>query len=416
MSSAPRPEPDLADIAARIWRDARAANFRGFDPYDGLCTPAFSGLLARSRLLRLLVIQGVKRSLLDLRPLLRVEPGLNPKALALFLQGAAVWPALAGETSAREQLADLLVCLASRPDGAPALPDRAVQPGAAAGLAAGDLAYEGPVGWGYHFPWQAVAFLQPPHYPTVVVTGFVLEAFAAARHAALPSVTEAAARFVQESLHRHRDADGVCFSYSPRDRSRVYNASLFAARILARSAALGGSAADERATLANAAADWVARRQHPNGAWLYGEASHWQWVDGLHTGFVLETLAFIDETLGTRARQPAVERGVAWYRERLFSPKADALYFPGRMYPLDPHTFASAALTFLALRHAVPDGADFARAVLKRAVDRLWDDDRGVFVTRRSRLIKDRTPYLRWSQAWMFRALSDLLAREDSPS
>lgn len=416
MRPAPAPRPDLAGIAARVWRDAEVAGFRGYDPYDGLHTRALAPLLDRSRLMRLVIIQGVKRSPLNLRPLLRVRPGMNPKGLALFLGGAAELPSLAGATGAREWLADALVCLASRPDGSPARTGREVTPGAAARLAAGDDGCEGPLGWGYHFPWQAVAFLQPPHYPTVVGTSFVLDAFAASHHAVLPRIAEGAARFVLEALNLHRDADGVCFSYSPRDRSRVYNASLFAAKILARAASLGGPAADERAALARAAADWVVARQRADGAWLYGEAAHWQWIDGLHTGFVLETLGFLGETLGVSDWDDAITRGLAWYRANLFGPGDEALYYPARPYPLDPHTCASAALTLLALRRHAPDGAARARAVLERGAALLWSDRRGVFVTRRSRLVTDRTPYLRWSQAWMFRALSAQLAREASGS
>lgn len=416
MMAVPAPPPALAEIAGRLWRDAEATDFHGHDPYDGLHTRALSPLLDRSRLLRLAIIQGVKRSPLNLRPLLRVQPGMNPKGLALFLGGAAELPALSSAANAREHLADALVCLASRPDGTPARGDRVVQAGAAARLAAGEGDYAGPVGWGYHFPWQAVAFLQPPHYPTVVATSFVLDAFADVHHPALPRVLEGAARFVQETLHRQCDSDGVCFSYSPRDRSRVYNASLFAAKILARAAAAGGPAADERAALARAAADWVVARQRADGAWLYGEASHWHWIDGLHTGFVLETLGFLGGTLGVNAWDDAVGRGLAWYRANLFGPGAEALYYPAKPYPLDPHTCASAALTLLALPRHAPDGAALARAVLERGVARLWCGRRGVFVTRRGRFVTDRTPYLRWSQAWMFRALSAQLAREASGS
>ncbi len=402
-------------VAVRVWRDARGRGFRGHDPYDGLNAPRLAPLLDRSRLLRLVVIQGVKRSPWNLRPLLGVAPALNPKGLALFLRGAAELPALRAEAEAREQLADALVSLASRPDGTPVFPPREVVPGRAGRLARGDLALGGPVGWGYPFPWQAVAFLQPPHYPTVVATSFVVDAFAAARHEAAAVVLEAAARFVEESLHCHRDDQGVCFSYSPRDRSRVYNASLFAARVLARAAGAGGPAADRRAGLAAAAVDWVVSRQRADGAWLYGEAAHWNWIDGLHTGFVLETIGFVSEALGADRWDGAVERGLDWYRKNLFAPDGTALYHPGRAYPLDPHTFAQGALTFLALPYRTPDGAAFGRAIVERAIGSLWDDGRGVFVTRRGRLVTDRTPYLRWSQAWMFRALGALLALEAAP-
>lgn len=403
---------DLESVALRIWWAAEAAGFIGHDPYDGLNSPALTPLLARSRLLRLAVIQGVKRSPVNLRPVLGVRPGLNPKGLALFLQGAAALPALSGAHESRERLADMLVCLSSRPGGTPAFSHRAVRRGVANELATGRLTFPGAIGWGYHFPWQAVAFRQPPYYPTVVATSFVVDALAAAHHPASQPVTEAAALLVTNCLHHHRDQTGVCFSYSPQDQTRVYNASLFAAKILARSAALGGPDAAVHARLAADAAAWVAARQRADGSWLYGEADHWHWIDNLHTGFVLETLDFIGQTLGTELWSSAVDKGLSWYRAEMFEDDATACYYPGKGYPLDPHSFAQAALTFLALRRRGPENRSFARRILERAVALLWDGGRCVFVTRRNRFIADRTPYLRWSQSWMFRACSALLAVE----
>lgn len=412
----PRPTGDLEAVALRIWRGAEGADFRGHDPYDGLHAPALTPLLARSRLLRLAVIQGVKRSPLNLRPVLGVKPGLNPKGLALFMRGAADLPALSPAHEICQRLADMLVCLASQPDGAPAFGDRAIRNHAADEFATGKLTIPGPIGWGYHFPWQAVAFQQPPYFPTVVATSFVVDAFAAAGHPAARRITEAAAFLVTECLHRHRDHTGVCFSYSPRDETRVYNASLFAAKILARAAALGGSSAAAHAELASEAAAWVAARQQPDGSWLYGEASHWHWIDNLHTGFVLETLDFVGQALGTDIWSSVIESGLSWYRTVMFEDDATARYYPERRYPLDPHSFAQAALTFLALDRRDPENRTFARRILERAMECLWNADRGIFVTRRSSLLTDRTPYLRWSQAWMFRALSALLAVEAAES
>jgi len=404
--------PDFRAVAERIWEGASLGGFRGVDPYDGLNSRLLAPLLPRSRLLRLAVIQGVKRSPLNLRPLLRVPPGCNPKGLALFLIGASDAPGLPGAAGRIGWLADALVSAASRPDGTAVFGGRDPQTGIAERAGAGAAPLTGSIGWGYDFPWQAVAFLQPPYYPTVVATSFVLDALAACRSPAYSPAAEAAARFVTENLHCERLPEGVCFSYSPRDRSRVYNASLFGAKILARAAALGGPAAGERGELARAAAAFIVARQREDGAWLYGEAAHWHWIDGLHTGFVLETLGFLGEELAVADWDPAIRQGLAYYRRRLFAPDGTPRYWPDRPYPIDPHTAAQGALTFLALARHGTDHFAFARRILERAVAELWDDRRGGFVTRTSRFVTDRAVYLRWSQAWMFRALCRLVAIE----
>jgi hypothetical protein len=414
MTDASSDRARAAAIVRRVWHRAEAAGFRGPDPYDGLGSRLLAPLLPHSRLLRLAVIQGVKRSPIDLRPLLAVHDGINPKGLALFLHGIADWPAAAdGAAATATATGDRLLSLASRADGTPYFGGRAPRPGLVDAVASGEAACSEAIGWGYDFRWQARAFMQPPYFPTVVATSFVVDALAAAGSPAFPRVAAAAARLVDEQLHRRDDADGVCFSYSPRDRTRVLNASLFAAKLLTRAAVTNAAGAADHAALARRAGDYAAARQRADGAWLYGEADHWRWIDGLHTGFVLETLAFMARELGVTAWDDVIRRGLAWYRDHLFRADGWARYHPDRDFPFDGHTVAQGALTFLALARYQADGAEQARRVLARGVAELWDERRGGFTTRAGRWRRDRTLYLRWSQAWMFRALCAWLAAEE---
>ena len=63
--------------------------FKGWDPYDGLNSKVFKAIpfLGKSAFARLCVIQGFKRSPINLRPLLRVPKQYNAKGIGLFLQG-----------------------------------------------------------------------------------------------------------------------------------------------------------------------------------------------------------------------------------------------------------------------------------------------------------------------------------------
>ena len=66
-----------------------AQHFKGWDPYDGLNSKVFQALpfLKKSVFVRLAVIQGFKRSPINLRPIAMVPKGYNTKGLALFLHG-----------------------------------------------------------------------------------------------------------------------------------------------------------------------------------------------------------------------------------------------------------------------------------------------------------------------------------------
>ncbi len=399
----------LRRIARRVWSEAEAAGFRGSDPYDGLRSRRLAPLLVRSRLLRLATIQAVKRSPWDLRPLLDVPPGRNPKGLALFLDGAARLPAETG-AGTRRWLADALLSAASRPDGGALFGDREPQVGLAERVAREPGLLGTAAGWGYDFPWQSKAFLQPAHSPTVVATSFAVEALTRAGSPAAAAAAAAAARFVTGSLHRHETADGICFSYSPGDRTRVYNASLFGARVLARAEEAAAAPDPERRDLIRRAVAYVLAHQREDGSWRYGEAGHWRWVDGLHTGFVLETLADLARSLDEPAWRGPIRRGLAFYRARLLEPDGTARYYSGRRWPLDAHTFAQAAITLLALRDLEPGLEVEARRVLERAVAVLWDERRGGFRFQAHRRHTIGTIHLRWSQGWMFRALALYLA------
>jgi hypothetical protein len=411
MPAAPTPADGISSVAHAVWQRCAATDFAGHDPYDGLKSKTLAPLLDRSRLLRLAVIQGVKRSPINLRPLLRISRGHNPKGLALLLQSASLVPSLATPPQV-SRLVDIMVGLASRPDGEPVFPSRATDDGAAAAFSTRGA---GPAGWGYDFPWQSRAFLQPAFYPTVVCTSFVVDGINDIGHPAALAVTTAAADFVTGHLHRHEDQTGICYSYSPRDRTRVFNASLFAGKILARAArVVGPPRRDAWRNEAIKTVDYVVARQRDDGAWVYGEADHWQWIDGLHTGFVLETIAAIARLIDEPGRwETPLERGLAYYRRHLLGPDLVPYYYADQPWPLDSHTVAQAVLTLLSLADDRPGLAADARRILDIGVARLYDPATATFAFQRGRLFVTRTPFLRWSQAWMLRALAAWVANQE---
>lgn len=391
---------DLHKIAESIWKWAKERDFKGFDPYDGLNSRLLSPLLKHSRFLRLATIQSVKRCPFNPRKLLLIPPGMNPKGLALFLSGISYMPELDTDDTA-EQLQQIILSLASKPDGSPAFSDnRRIRND----ITVQELEKIGLFAWGYNFPWQSKAFYQPAWFPTVVCSSFVLDAFSDTRSKFYPAIVKNLAKFTTKTLNIHEDDTGVCFSYSPNDNTRVFNASLFAAKILARAIEFDDANADKYKKLTTRACDYVVSRQNNDGSWIYGEANHWQWVDNLHTGFVLETLNLISEILDITNYYEAIAKGLEYYKHNLFEKDWTAKYFNNRKYPLDPHSYSQAAITFIELSRFDQDNLQIAEKILHKGIFDLWDKERRGFIFQKYPSHQKKMIYLRWSQGWMFKA------------
>src|SRR2546427_10713984 len=234
-----------------LWKWCRAQGFAGYDPYDGLNSRWFqSTALRNSRIARLLWTQFHKRSPINFRALVRIPRERNAKGIALLALAALAdyrrTRTREAEIEARDLLDDLIWMRLKGFRGAC---------------------------WGYNFGWQSRSFFAPRGTPTIVPTAFAARAFCEAaevlsRDEYLP-FARTICDFILNDLNRSEEtSDEVCFTYSHLDRTRVFNASLLAAEVLASVGNLTGEASLIEWALR--AVRYVIRRQSEDGSWAYG--------------------------------------------------------------------------------------------------------------------------------------------------
>jgi hypothetical protein len=362
-------------------------DFAGHDPFDALNSRLFQSTpLAQSRNARFIWTQVVKRSPADFRRVIRVPAERNAKGIALFTLAQIAnhrrVKTEESEAAVREFISGLL---AMKADG-----------------------YSGAC-WGYNFDWQSRNFFAPRGTPTIVPTAFAARALIEAGqdlqdfqdlHDEVRSVCE----FIVKDLPRTVDTETeVCFSYAPKTNTRIFNASLLAAEVLA-----SGGEID----LAERAARYVVNNQQPDGSWLYGVAPKQAWIDNFHTAYVLFSLKRIINTIRNDEFQPALERGYQYWKNAFFLADGWPKYYDHDLYPADAHAAASAIVTFLECRELDNEALSLARKVANWTIQNLRDS-RGFFYYQRRRFYTVRKPYMRWTQAWMLYALSRLLEESD---
>jgi hypothetical protein len=378
---------DLELATRKLLAYCRHHDWAGYDPYDALNSRLFKAVpLLDTRIPRLALTQILKRSPLNVRRLVLIPKTQNPKAIALFLASLL-------------KLSDTVVN--DREDLIAYMIERLVA------LRSAGVSYWA---WGYSFSWQGRSILVPAGAPNLVCTTFVanalLDAYERKADQRCFSMAASAAEYILNELYWTDDAK-VGFSYPmPGLRGETHNANLLAAALFCRVYKHTG----EKKFLEPAlrVARQAVGKQQRDGSWLYGEHPSQRWIDNFHTGYNLEALHSIGQSLGTSEFDSNVRRGFEFYRTHFFREDSAPKYFHDRAYPLDIHCVAQSILTLLQFRALDPGNMQLATSIFDWAMKHMWDE-RGFFYYRVLRLCTIRISYMRWSQAWMLLALSTLL-------
>ena len=378
----------VREVTLKLLSYCRANDWAGYDPYDALNSQLFKALpFLDARLFRLVFTQAMKRSPVNLRPLLGVAKAQNPKGLALFL--AAIL---------KLRKLGLL-----RDDDLPqALVARIVA------LRSGDTKHWS---WGYNFPWQTRTILVPRDAPNLVCTTFVagalLDAYEELKDVTLLEMALSAGDYLLGELFYTEGRDVASFCYPlPTSKGKVHNANFLAAAFLSR---LYFQTGDDRwMGPALQVTRYSAGKQKNDGSWSYGELRKQGWIDNFHTGYNLTSLRAIGRNLGTSEFEPHVHLGFEFYRKHFFRKDGAVRYFHDRTYPVDIHCVAQSILTLLEFQDLGPTSIELVRSVYDWAMRHMWDEA-GFFYYRVLRTMTNRISYTRWSQSWMLLALVTVL-------
>lgn len=364
--------------------------YKGWDPYDGLNSKVFQAIpiLPKKRLTRLMWIQFIKKAPLNLRQVLNIEKGYNPKGLALFISGYAE---ISHIEKFREEALEQIKFLA----------DKVIS-----------LRTEGFSGncWGYNFDWESRAFFQKKYTPTIVATTFVanslLDAFEVTKNEEYLEAAISAKDFIIRDLNRTCDNNGnFAFSYSPFDQTSVFNASLLGARLLSRIYFYNKE--HELIDLAKKAVNYCCNFQNPDGSWYYSTLPFHQWIDNFHTGFNLECIYEYGKFSNDDSFKKNFDKGLNYYLQTFFDKEGRSKYYNNSLYPIDIHAPSQLIVTLSKSKQF-----DEHRELIDRVAT--WtiahmQSPKGYFYFQKRKFYTNKIPYMRWSQGWIFYGLSHYL-------
>ncbi|MFC1785399.1 delta-aminolevulinic acid dehydratase [Candidatus Neomarinimicrobiota bacterium] len=364
-------------------------DYKGYDPYDTI--NSWMPLKLFGKYGALLATQFQKRNPINIRQLIGIKKEYNPKAMGLFLQAYSI---LYKKTEDEEYLEkakyfyNWLVNNYSK-------------------------GYSG-ICWGYNFPWASSSKYIDSCIPSSVVTGFVLrgivEYYKITNDISALDVISSAANFIINDLEWTKDNMGICISYTPIKRDICYNASLLGAEVLAINSKFNGDKDSKR--MAKSAVDYVIKRQKDNGVWDYSknpDSGNERMQIDFHQGYILESIFNISTytNIQNQEWENSLTLGLEYYRQNQFSENGRTFWRVPKQYPIDIHNQAQGIITFSRLCDYHPDASNFANIIANWTINNM-QDKKGYFYYQKFRTHTNRISYMRWSQAWMFLALSYL--------
>ena len=398
MSEQSVPGPERVEAALRRWLEEHG--LASYDPYDGLACAAPWSLVRRHRLAARLWTQVIKKSPINLRPYVGIRPQRSAKSLADLAAAALLRHRLGMDPAALATAQRLLTEVRG-------------------------LALPGYAGacWGLPTPYITrfidVAANVPNLFWTVCIAASFLDAFELTGDPEDLALARSSLDFVLRDLGFVDEGDGSgWFRYFIDHDAAVYNVAALTGSLMLRVAA--HTRENSLVDLGRRALQFVLRGQNDDGSWFYARGPQGRWVDGFHTGYVLETLsqaALLDAESAAEIGD-AVRRGSCFYHDRMFTREGLPFYWADRLYPIEVQNCAQAIQTWSLLACVTPEWTTRARAVAHAVTRALFRPsspgafESGFFVMSRGRWWTNTLPAVRWGQAPMLLAFTHLLAAE----
>jgi hypothetical protein len=365
------------------------SDYRAYDTFDGLNAKHLRPLTFENKFLRQVLLQGVRRFPLNLRPLLGITKERSSKGMGFIVRGYIRLHQATGNTSWAEKARTVLQWLV----------ENRIQ------------GYSGAC-WGNHFDYQSRTSFVMAGVPSVVWTSLIghvfLDAYEHFEEGAYLEVAASACDHILNDLKHFQDGEALCISYFPGQDIQVHNANALGASLLARTYRFTRN--HSYRDLATRAMLYTAQYQRADGSWYYGQKENLRWVDNFHTAYVLDCLKHYSEGTGDTRFDAILVKGYEYWKATFFLADGTARYYHNKTLPLDIQCCSQAIDTLVFFRHHDPESLELAVKVAEWAIRHMQDPTGYFYYRRYSHWLVNKTPTLHWGQATMMSALASIVS------
>jgi hypothetical protein len=363
-------------------------NWTSFDPFDILLSPYLKDVQSNSLLASRILIQIGKRSGQDIRKMLKIKPHQEAKTISDYLS-ASVILVQNKEIWALDYIKPLIIKIMKK-----------------------SIVTSNGLGWGLQFPYVSrfvnVPINTPNAYTTANAINSLLDVYELFGREEDKLSAWLGCCFLIKDLGVFNYKNKTWIKYWPNKTIPIVNVQALMASVLSRANKYFNNRKLEK--LADQCAETVIIYQKKDGSWKYSEDNKANFIDGFHTGFVLQGLAEYNKYKDNKINKDiykAIKIGFDYFKNHLITKDAMPRYYADGRISNDGQNFAQCIQTICICKENKDD--------LNLAI-RLWKNNNKLTKLKKSFLIKERTkslfniyPDFRWSLGPMVLASVNLL-------
>jgi hypothetical protein len=103
----------------------------------------------------------------------------------------------------------------------------------------------------------------------------------------------------------------------------------------------------------------------------------------------------------------ALEQGAEYYFNQQFKRNGQSVFRVPKDYPVEIHNQSQGIITMTRLTYMSTEYGKFAKTIAQWTIDNM-QHKKGYFYYKKYPMYAIKIPFIRWSQAWMFLALTEL--------
>jgi hypothetical protein len=390
----PKPNPNSAsDLCEKVRNRIQALDtilsadrYISFDPYDGLLSPLGKMFAQDSKLRQQIWVQTIRRTPFNMRRVLGVTKMAHTKTLSDASSAYSLLFARWGDPMHKQKAIDALSRLL-------------------------DIGLETPAGsgWGLRFPYVSrfgkTAVLEPNAFNTINAIHALLDGYSALHESRYLENAIKGFAFLRTDLGYEDCDEGIAWRYTKHTDARVFNISGLMIGLTARMGTLLGDHSFFNYTHRLYA--FLRGAENMDGSWHYADDPRGAFIDGFHSGFILEGVLRAIEG-GVLEKDGALDKACAYYLSTFFVRSGLPRYFSHSLYPVDSQNCAQSLQTLVFMNRLGLVSKDFVDRCFNAIDSALWNL-RGYYNHRRTPHWTYRTPMHKWATGPMFLALAHMI-------
>jgi hypothetical protein len=149
------------------------------------------------------------------------------------------------------------------------------------------------------------------------------------------------------------------------------------------------------------------KEQNQDGSWFYARSEKGKWIDGFHSAFIIESLAFnYVSNVSADGLEEAIESAWKFYKKEMFTEEGYPRYFvESRKYPIESQNCAQSIQTIACICNWLKKSeTQLLKKVINNTIVNLYNDE-GYFYFKKTKYWTHKTSFSRWSNTPMILAL-----------